>query len=687
MEWVVVAGAALSALYEVPLGEIGSEEELLALAERGELSEESLQSLLRLWQEGVEPETATRAELLELPGLLQAEVEALLAYRQKHGRLGGVEAWLGLGLVSEEQARQLRPFVRSTHNMGGRFHLKTAGTWTDERMPPVLVGMRLESTLGFRVGANLNLTRLYAQKLRVEEQTGQLHAKAEGFLLRLPSVFAQAQWKNVQLSVGNFRLGFGERLTLSNSFKQRPHGVEVGEYSRMQRENKRKCPSSLGSGCKQSEQIYITPDFGFVEGFRGLALSSTLPLSSGWELEGTLFASWQSRDLYQYAFFNPAACPQAASASPSFPPQSPCSAPPLYVEGHHPLRHSYATLANAFEERLLGMAAHAHSPSFSLGMVGYMADNRFGLSPLKPRFQPWASTLNGAFGALGLHAQAQVDMWLVAGEASRSFDEEGGGGFAAVVRVENEAPPQHSGLELRWLSPRFKNPMAKPRAGPNMFWGARAINEWGVFAHSQWKLSPLLLYASFNLWQILEGYNLTPSGTFHLESRLRLEWQAFRQLKPFVSFSSSSRNLFKQSQAMCEEEVESSSSSLCNALRASVGLKMVPLKNMSLLLRVGGFRKRFVSNPTAWGNGMEAEAEWRWQAWRWFSPSLWLLWRQEDWGDTQRLGHLLWLRLVVHATLAHNFEAHYAWAFGRALGKRTGERNDGHMRLELSYRF
>ncbi|MCL2259685.1 MAG: helix-hairpin-helix domain-containing protein, partial [Cystobacterineae bacterium] len=158
VEWVgwVVAGSLLSALYEVPLGDIHSEEDLLVLAERGELSEESLESLLRLWQEGFSPETASRAEFGELPGLSQHEVEALLAHREAYGRLGGVEEWLAFGLVSEAQAQQLRPFVREASKLSGRVCLKTAGSWADERAPPALLSLRLESTLGFRLGATLN---------------------------------------------------------------------------------------------------------------------------------------------------------------------------------------------------------------------------------------------------------------------------------------------------------------------------------------------------------------------------------------------------------------------------------------------------------------------------------------------------------------------------------------------------
>ncbi|MCL2626623.1 MAG: helix-hairpin-helix domain-containing protein [Cystobacterineae bacterium] len=692
--WVVVGGL-MSTLYEAPLGDIRSEEDLLLLAERGELSEESLEALLQLWQEGVFPETASKAEFLELPGLSHSEVEALLAHRKKHGRLGGVDAWLFWGLINEAQAQQLRPFIRSAAQLSGRVQLQTAGIWTDERPPPALLSARLASTLGgwgLGGGITLNATRLYAQNLSIQAPglaygpSPPLRADAEGFLLRMPSAFAQAQWKNGRLTLGNFRVGFAEKLTLSNSFRQRPHGVDTGEHSGLQRENKRECPAALGSGCQQSEQHYITPDFSIREGYRGLALEGLWPLGGVWEVEGLLWASWQTRDLYQYAFFIPGGCPAPPAGPLPFPPSPNCPAPPVFVKNKAPLRHSYTTLANAYEERLLGMALHMQSARLSFGLVGYMADNRFGL-PLQARFQPWAPQLNGAFGALGLHAQARLEAWLLAAEVSRSFDEEGGGGFAAVLRVENETPPQHSGLELRWLSPSFKNPMAKPRSGPDMFWGVRAINEGGLFAHSQWKFPRLLLYASANMWLTLQSYGLTPSGAFHLESHLRLEWQALPPLHPFFSFSSSHHNLFALRQALCTEEADTSSGSLCDALRASVGVKAAPHKNLSLLLRAGGFRKRFVSHPTLWRNGMEAEAELRWKAWRWLAPSLWLLWRQEDMGDMQRFGHLLWLKLFLNASLAQNLEARFSWAFGRAFQKRSGERNDGHMRLELNYRF
>jgi hypothetical protein len=668
----------MSALYEVPLGDIHSEEDLLALAARDELSEESLEALLRLWQEGVFPDTASRAEFLELPGLSQSDVDALLAHREKHGRLGDVDAWLRFGLISEAQAAELRPFVRQTHKLGGSAQLKTAGAWTDERWPPALLRLRLESSLGIRAGATLNFTRLYPRNLRVEPQSLKLNADNEGPLLRVPSAFAQAQWRNFQLTLGNFRLGFGERLTLGNSFKQRPHGIDVGERSWMRRENKRKCPVELGSGCKQSEQIYVTPDFNVSEGFRGLAVSAAFPLPNTWALEGFLFGSWQSRDLYQYAFFNPAACTN---------PKEGCSAPPVFVTDKEPLRHTYSTLMNLFEERMLGGAAYVHATYFSFGATGYLADNRFRLPPMNPRFQPWASQLNGAFGALGVNAKAHWDTWLWAAEFTRSFDEERGGGFAAVLRAENDTLPQHSGLELRWLSPTFKNPLARPRSAPDEYLGARASNELGVFAHTQWKLFGLLLYASANVWQTLLGYGITPGGTFHLESRLRLEWQAFKPLKPFVLFSSSHRNLFSKSQALCEELVDKSSGSLCDALRASLGAKALPHKSLPLLLRAGLLHKRFVSAPDAWRTGMEAEAELHFKAWRWLSPGFRLLWRQEDMSDVQRFGHLLWLRFVLHSSLAKNFDAHVFWAFGRAFGKRTGERNDGHMNVEVNYRF
>src|SRR3990167_7549685 len=107
----LAAGAARGAIYE-NLVNVDGEDDLLELQQRGDISDETAETLLELIGEGVDLNSATREELYDLPGLTYADVDAVLEYRKGKGRIEDPAELVGAGALTAEQVIVIAPFIR-----------------------------------------------------------------------------------------------------------------------------------------------------------------------------------------------------------------------------------------------------------------------------------------------------------------------------------------------------------------------------------------------------------------------------------------------------------------------------------------------------------------------------------------------------------------------------------------------
>ena len=107
----LVAAPARAAIYENPIN-VDGEEDLFEMEQRGDISEDTSQTLVELMQEGVDLNSASREQLYDLPGLTYADVDAILEYRKARGRIEDPAELVGAGAVTAEQVVQISPFIR-----------------------------------------------------------------------------------------------------------------------------------------------------------------------------------------------------------------------------------------------------------------------------------------------------------------------------------------------------------------------------------------------------------------------------------------------------------------------------------------------------------------------------------------------------------------------------------------------
>ena len=488
MRWVgwvvsglVVGGGAPRARAETYAVERGLDEEaaLLALEERGALSPEEAETLRALLRSGVDVGTASRETLYALPGVTWAQVDALLAYRA--GREEGLtgEALVEAGVLGEAQLRQLRPFLVETRRapeVSGRLRLQSAYGATDARVPPVLLRAGLQGPWGLSAGLGATLTRRRLDRVAYDARRRVLVARLPEVSAALPKWHLRWTGARGEVLVGAFRVGFGQRLTLDTTGRPAPDGLVPDEDFSVPGAPERRCVLAGPGTCEaEAEQGRVTPDFGWTEGFRGVA-GRVHGQAGGWTLSFTGFGSYQSRGLSQYELFDRARCGPSRSDCEALE----VRALPPGARSVGPARFVSRTLPDVFHE--LAGGGHARvdlAPRAHLGLTAWRAEPTWALTGLVPDFRAQSRYPGGGgYGAAGLDAAwglGPVDLFF---EGAWSFTA-AGGGFGAVQRgVLGTGARQLEGV-LRYYGPDFENPHARPPASADLSGGLRASDEMG----------------------------------------------------------------------------------------------------------------------------------------------------------------------------------------------------------------
>lgn len=575
----VAAGSAHAAIYE-NLVNVDGEDDLLELQQRGDISDETAETLLELIREGVDLNSATREQLYDLPGLTYADVDAILEYRKATGRIGDPAELVGSGALTAEQVVQLAPFIRIDAAapllpVSGAIHAATRFTTTDNVPPPALLSARLKGPYQLSAGFMMFTTRRRAASPTYAPVTDALTSRGFTYQPQLPRIFAQWKPGNARLVVGTFTIGFAERLTLDDTRRVTPRGIYLSDDYTRGNDLTQTCKLSYvgvvedpTSGCDLSsgKNLYITPDYTWRDSFRGVA-GSIEDLKVGKEATLSMygFLSYQQRSIYQYDLYDHRACDDPrADQNPQ------CASPPVYLPDGT-TRLAYSTLSNVFDE-LTGGGHVTFKPSYQLtfGVTGFGAAPFFRQAPMHLDFQESSRyPSGGAFGALGVDAHASfkgINFFL---EATHNFDKRVGtasaGGYGVEQRTTFSPKNQEFELSLRFYDQGFGTPYARPIASPDLLEGQRARNEVG--ARFKWlgRLSrewAVRLAANFwvNPWANVIGVPtidpnptsvVMPAGVPNLYLLARVDFTGWRIFQPSLWLDLRNRNLPAFEHGLC----------------------------------------------------------------------------------------------------------------------------------------
>jgi len=552
--WLCQALPVSAAPYEVE-PEAAGELDLLALAEEGAISRETLAALLALRRAGVDPRLATRATLYGLPGLTYADVDVLLQARTRRGAARGRGAGTssgpaveGLGSAGargfvvgsesprgllEEEEQRLAAFLvrREPGRLAGDARLVMAFAASDPLRPPVALQVRAEGLIGLRAGVLLSLARRWLGTLRRDAQRGAFVVEAPGAAVLLPKFYAHWMGERASVLAGTYRLGFGQRLTLDTTALPSPEGFLPDDGVRPPGALERECLVG-GTGCEpEARRSEVTPDFNWDEGFRGLVGTVRGPVGTGAELSLTGFGSYQLRSLARHAVMDRSACGDSRAA---------CRAPDVWVplSGSRVEKLTARTLPGVFDEWAGGgNATLSLSPRTHVGLTGWAARPVWTLEGARLDFQPSARyPAGGGFGAVGLDAawgRGAVDLFF---EGTRSFDAapEGGGGFGAVQRTVLSGARHEVEVALRYYGRDFANPYSGATSGPDALEGLRVRNELGArVRYLQREQGAWRVRGQVDAWMLpADGALPGTAGTAQLRASARVDWLVWPLFQP-----------------------------------------------------------------------------------------------------------------------------------------------------------
>lgn len=559
--WLLTIATASSARAIIDEGRTPTDEgeDLLDLAQRDDDSLATRESLMELHREGVDLNTASREQLHELPGLGYAEVDAILRYRQREGRVDVPAELVHAGILSEGQLLEAAPFLRleppgPRARISGQVRTSTHYTLGDGLAPPVLLSVRLRGPWGLSAGALLLTSRLALDRPTATPLDPRVLASSEtGYRLHVPRFFLEWKLGKLELVAGTFALGFAERLTLDTTRRATPSGVTVTtDASR---------PFGLTAACRRSgagvsasadpaalalcgdPERSVTPDYRSRELFRGLA-ASLGDVTVGREASVSLsaFISLQSRGVSQYEVYDRAACEDPRDDR-----DADCAGPPVILPDGS--RASFSTLPAVFDE-LAGGGHLTLKPvsQFTVGATAYAALPMFDrTAPLQLDFQEWSRyPSGGAFGAAGLDASAALGPFNLFIEGTRTFNHAfGGGGWGVAQRTTWSGGRQALELSLRFYDAQFGHPYARPLSSPDAYDGQSARNEAGtrvrylVRPSAAWRLR-----AWADVWVTPFAVpGVAPAGVTNLAALARLDFEGWTLFQPAVWVDVRNRNL------------------------------------------------------------------------------------------------------------------------------------------------
>ncbi len=444
--------ALLAFDYGTPI-RVTSEDDVYELEYEGEIDEDMRDVLLDLLAEPLDPNTASREELQQLPDVTYALADAILAARRAKPFTDTSEL---RPLVGRPVWRQIEPFVEVARRADGQRRVSGSASArvmdasSDGEVPAGYARSRVKYAKWIEGGILVG----EQEQLYGPDWSGAEPAfDGYGPRVRLERAYAAARRGVWSVIAGHYGMGFGQRLTFDETERERPQGW-VAEL-------------------KVDEQS----DFdGYTVPRHLLGLAGTLewPLARGPALRFTAWGSMSPHDLY-FA--------DAGTARDN-----------ITVLGGEP--PDYPTLPRVYREDLAGgNATLAWSKDVHVGATAWVGrtvkafDYEFSTADL-PNASPY-----GAAGVDGAWSNGVLDLY---GETAVTFT---GGVAARVESVWNPAPAEVT-LAARYYGIGFDNPHSRGSSQADELTGQRDRDEVGPQAKVVWNATPWLrLGAKGDVWR------------------------------------------------------------------------------------------------------------------------------------------------------------------------------------------
>lgn len=489
---LAVPGSAGAVEYEIFV-DIDDEEDLNELQLTEQIDDTTYEALVELLRRGIDLNDASRETLYALPNLSYDEVDRIIAYREDAGRIADPADLVVAGVLSERKLAALAAFLLvpnaegSRRAINGRVRYRMTYVPGDDGVPPMVLQAQVSALGNLTVGgAALVDPRLIGQA-QWDPNRGALVAERAGPRPRLPKLFAQWDTDRWGVIAGSYRIGFGQRLTFDNTRRYTPNGYTFDNVLVARYDLTGGCRESAGelavSPCEDDDRR-VAPSYRFATGLRGVAAGAKkLPLPVGW-LQAYGFFSLQNHDIYQYHIYNRDGCEDPRSDD------AQCSSTDLFVKLDDPLaptsRHVFRTIPNVVD--LITQGANLgwyHNSRTHVGVTGYGTIPRWRVEGADLDFRaPHRFPRGGSFGAVGADFSWGYRWADIFGEVSRSFDgipkdQNGGGGFAALVRHTATWDDHEIELSGRYYDRDFANPYGRPISARDRFEGNQARDEAG----------------------------------------------------------------------------------------------------------------------------------------------------------------------------------------------------------------
>ncbi len=479
--------------YEIYV-DVDSEEELNDLLLTDQITDSTYETLVELMRRGTDLDRASREELYALPNLSYDDVDRILAYREDAGRIADPADLVSAGVISQRTLASLASFLlipatRATRGgVSGFVRYRTTYVGGDPRVPPMALQSRVKALGNLTVGGAALLDPRRLGPVQWDPNRAALVAPPDTPRPRVPKLFAQWETDRWGVIAGTYRIGFGQRLTFDNSRRYTPNGFYLDDAIVARYDLVRLCSESAGeltdtSACDDPEQRGA-PNFQISRGLRGVAGGAkVLPMPVGW-MQVYGFWSMQPQDVYQYRLYDKTACEDPRS------PDAECSSPDVFASRDDPLaptsRYTYRTLPNVVDVVTQGAnLSWFQNHRTHVGATGYASVPRWRVEDADLDFDSTNRLpRGGAWGAVGADFSWGHRWADVFGEVSRSFDgvpqeQDGGGGFAGIVRHTASWNDQELEASVRYYDKRYANPFSRPISARDRFEGNQARDEAG----------------------------------------------------------------------------------------------------------------------------------------------------------------------------------------------------------------
>ena len=304
--------------YRVPIL-VDDEDDIYEMLLAEDISDDEKDTLLELYRNPMDINKASRRALYDLPGLTYALVDAILEYRKDSPftrasqlkKVAGITDDIYVQLkpfVRIVASRQKRPGKRKPSKIQGQVRAKVADrikgegrnttSEPDDKYPESYLRVKVTDNSRWEVGALVSTENTIGsvssighhmdQWVPVVDDSGlpkdfdddkyfYLKTSGETYLPAWPKAYAAFEFGDLEVLVGSYRMGFGQRLTFDSLGRQNPYGFSPDLF------------------VNESEYSF-TPS----KGQFGAVATIPIVKRGGIRLEATPFFSWWRYDAYQY---------------------------------------------------------------------------------------------------------------------------------------------------------------------------------------------------------------------------------------------------------------------------------------------------------------------------------------------------------------------------------------------------